>query len=392
MASWSGVAEQWHVGTGAASQPTPNATAGNLKPCAAASARHAPRRRERIIILWIWPGICLAIEVRGAEQIRCRKITRNTCRLSGTFRRRLTLFSWTTPKLWFTRGVAPDGPCSRLSHLPDKGPDGSLADLMALRVQHYKVVFAEQNAKGLRVGGHHLKQMRIPQDVRSALRIRSKRVRTASVRLVRRARPVHARSGDRYISGSRASRVPHRDKAASFTVDQIVETDAARLTSAGRACEGSRRPILRGHRPMNGRSDATMLRGFSLTMRSVWRGESSPRYRSDQSRTIGRERADRHATWPPVCPDGPRIRRRLGSWAAGTAILLTTTGFAMAESVSLPSRAGCNTTLDQHRPRSAGVSLLVEEVISGVWHERPAAGSRRCCPRRGRQPSAVFRR
>ena len=65
----------------------------------------------------------------------------------------------------------------------------------------------------------------------------------------------------------------------------------------------------------------------------------------------------------------------------------------MAESVSLRARRVCATTLIQHRPRSASRRRLpVEEVIGGVWHERPvaevfegAASRRRCQPSNGIQ-------
>jgi len=71
-------------------------------------------------------------------------------------------------------------------------------DLMALRMQQFKIVFAEQRSKGLDVWREPLSMMRIPKlfDLRS----------------------------DPFERGEESFKeFPPRQKAASFTVDQIVE-------------------------------------------------------------------------------------------------------------------------------------------------------------------------
>ena len=67
-------------------------------------------------------------------------------------------------------------------------------DLMALRVHQYKIVFAEQRAKGLDVWREPLAQMRIPKlfDLRVGS-VRGRRGQHQVQRLVRRARPVSVR-------------------------------------------------------------------------------------------------------------------------------------------------------------------------------------------------------
>ena len=97
---------------------------------------------------------------------------------------------------------------------------------MALRVQHYKIVFAEQLATGLQVWREPLKQMRIPKMF--DLRLGSVRgaARTAS------STTTGSSSTSRYQYAAQAvvhqwlesfKEFPPRQKAASFTVDQIVE-------------------------------------------------------------------------------------------------------------------------------------------------------------------------
>ena len=96
---------------------------------------------------------------------------------------------------------------------------------MALRVQHFKVVFAEQLAKGLQVWREPLKQMRIPKlfDLRSdpfeagedSIRYNDWFVEHVPYQYAAQA-VVH-----QWLESFKE--FPPRQKAASFTVDQIVE-------------------------------------------------------------------------------------------------------------------------------------------------------------------------
>ena len=98
-------------------------------------------------------------------------------------------------------------------------------DLMALRVQQYKIVFAEQLATGLQVWREPLKQMRIPKmfDLRSdpfeaggdSIRYNDWFVEPVPFQYAAQA-VVH-----QWLESFKE--FPPRQKAASFTVDQIVE-------------------------------------------------------------------------------------------------------------------------------------------------------------------------
>ena len=98
-------------------------------------------------------------------------------------------------------------------------------DLMALRVQQYKIVFAEQLATGLQVWREPLKQMRIPKmfDLRSdpfeagedSIRYNDWFVEHVPFQYAAQA-VVH-----QWLESFKE--FPPRQKAASFTVDQIVE-------------------------------------------------------------------------------------------------------------------------------------------------------------------------
>ena len=96
---------------------------------------------------------------------------------------------------------------------------------MALRVQQYKVVFAEQLATGLQVWREPLKQMRIPKlfDLRSdpfeagedSIKYNDWFVEHVPYQYAAQA-VVH-----QWLESFKE--FPPRQKAASFTVDQIVE-------------------------------------------------------------------------------------------------------------------------------------------------------------------------
>ena len=98
-------------------------------------------------------------------------------------------------------------------------------DLMALRVQQYKIVFAEQLATGLNVWREPLKQMRIPKifDLLSdffeagedSIRYNDWFVEHVPFQYAAQA-VVH-----QWLESFKE--FPPRQKAASFTVDQIVE-------------------------------------------------------------------------------------------------------------------------------------------------------------------------
>ena len=91
-------------------------------------------------------------------------------------------------------------------------------DLMALRVQQYKIVFAEQLATGLQVWREPLKQMRIPKmfDLRSDP-FEARRGQHQIQRLVRRARPVPVRrAGGRAPVARELQRVPAATKGGEL--------------------------------------------------------------------------------------------------------------------------------------------------------------------------------
>ena len=119
-------------------------------------------------------------------------------------------------------------------------------DLMALRVQQYKIVFAEQLATGLEVWREPLKQMRIPKmfDLRSdpfeagedSIKYNDWFVEHVPFQYAAQA-VVH-----QWLESFKE--FPPRQKAASFTVDQIVEKLMPGVSR--RRCSGGRRRVTAG--------------------------------------------------------------------------------------------------------------------------------------------------
>ena len=101
-------------------------------------------------------------------------------------------------------------------------------DLMALRVQQYKIVFAEQLATGLNVWREPLKQMRIPEMF--DLRLDPFEAGEDSISynhwFIEHVPFQYAAQAIVHEWLESFKEFPPRQKAASFTVDQIVETDA----------------------------------------------------------------------------------------------------------------------------------------------------------------------
>ncbi len=98
-------------------------------------------------------------------------------------------------------------------------------DLMALRVNQYKIVFAEQRAKGLDVWREPLSQLRIPKmfDLRSDPFERGEESFKYNDWFVEHVPYQYAAQAIVHEWLESFKEFPPRQKAASFTVDQIVE-------------------------------------------------------------------------------------------------------------------------------------------------------------------------
>ena len=98
-------------------------------------------------------------------------------------------------------------------------------DLMALRVQQYKIVFAEQRSKGLDVWREPLSQLRIPKmfDLRSDPFERGEESFKYNDWFVEHVPLQYAAQAIVHEWLESFKKFPPRQKSASFTVDQIVE-------------------------------------------------------------------------------------------------------------------------------------------------------------------------
>ena len=119
----------------------------------------------------------------------------------------------------FLSGKEKESPRTGFIYWSDDG------DLMALRVNQYKVVFAEQRSTGLDVWREPLSKMRIPKmfDLRSDPFERGEESFKYNDWFVEHVPLQYAAQAVVHQWLESFKEFPPRQKAASFTVDQIVE-------------------------------------------------------------------------------------------------------------------------------------------------------------------------